>query len=1191
MTFVNPVSSLLSLDVILGKIGEITLQIQQCRDLGHICQGAIADAKTLLDSDRVLIYRFIKDEDGIVAFEVVNPEWPALLGQPLHDPCLPVSWVELYRQEPVTTIANIHAEHLPTDHRALWERLQVQSYIVVPILQQDTWWGLLMAHHCRRTHTWQSLEIQYLQQVALHLGIAVQQTELRQSYQHVVAKFDQLAAAHELTVRDGSDRQQAAATLQEREYYYAQILDSVQEIVFCKAPGSIVTYANKAACDYYGMTVDELRGITDVPFNQLDFTQQYLQDDLHVFLTGEVVNRFEEPNQRADGMVRYFHTIKSPIFDAEGNVSQIVGVSRDITDRKHTEALLRRYERIVSATSDCVSLIDRDYIYQVVNQTYLAWHQKTYDEVVGHPVTTLLDAEFFTTLAQPRLERCLAGEPQQILETWQDYADGHRRYIRMTCTPYVELDGSISGVVVNVHDMTELKQVEEALRLQSTALEACADIIIITDHQGTIEWANPAFTQITGYDLTDALGKNPRDLLKSGHHSPSFYKSLWQTILSGETWRGEITNRRKNGSLYTESVTITPVKDPHGKIRHFVAIKQDISNRKQAELAIQQQNERERMNQAITGRIRQSLDLNQILHTTVTEVRHVLGVDRVLIYRFNADWSGIVIAESLTTGWQPMLGRHISDTYFAVTQGQNYRHGQITAIDNIHTANLDPCYIDMLVQFQVQAKLVVPILQENYQDNELWGLLVAQHCQEARHWEPFEIALLQQLAGQIAIAIQQSELYGQVQALNANLELQVQERTNQLQQALDFEALLKRITDRVRDSLDESQILQTAVQELATELEIECCDAALYDLEHRTATISYEYIRSDIATAKGLVFSMDSSFGLHDQLLQGQCIQFCLTPLWPNSCRSTIDRRTAILSCPFKDEQGVIGDMWLFKPQNDCFSNAEVRLVEQIANQCAIALRQSRLYQAAQIQVQELERLNHLKDDFLSTVSHELRTPMSNIKMATQMLEISLNRLGILADTSIPVKRYFDILREEGQREISLINDLLDLTRLDAGTEPLRLAAVDLPFYIPHLVENFAERMQQQQQRFVLQMATDLPSLTTDIPYLERVLTELIQNACKYTPAGEVITVAAQVTETMMEIGISNSGVEISPVECDRVFDKFYRIPNNDPWKYGGTGLGLSLVKKLVERMSGTIRLESSNNLTQFIVQLPLQDQ
>jgi signal transduction histidine kinase len=292
---------------------------------------------------------------------------------------------------------------------------------------------------------------------------------------------------------------------------------------------------------------------------------------------------------------------------------------------------------------------------------------------------------------------------------------------------------------------------------------------------------------------------------------------------------------------------------------------------------------------------------------------------------------------------------------------------------------------------------------------------------------------------------------------------------------------------------------------------------------------------------------------------------------------------------------------------------ANVNLEEQVSDRTA------QLLQA----VEELERLNRIKDDFLSTVSHELRTPMSNIKLSTQMLEINLKRLGLLDSEASSIPRYFQILKDEGQREINLINNLLDLSRLDAKTDPMVSSEVHLGTWLPEVVKPFVERAHSQQQQFRLEMADDLPTLMTDLSELERVLNELLNNACKYTPPGEEIRVTARVgsvlgrQEEAMENGhggrtalypvaypvmqavvlspydqlflsVTNSGVEIPEGECDRIFDKFYRIPSSDPWKHGGTGLGLALVKGLVERLQGTIRVESAAGQTTFIVQLPL---
>jgi PAS domain S-box-containing protein len=126
------------------------------------------------------------------------------------------------------------------------------------------------------------------------------------------------------------------------------------------------------------------------------------------------------------------------------------------------------------------------------------------------------------------------------------------------------------------------KQAEARLHLQSLALEAAANCILITDKDGTILWANHAFTDLTGYTIEEAIGQNPR-ILKSGVHDAAFYDHLWQIILSGNVWRNEIVNRRKDGTLYTEEATITPVQNQKGEITHFIAVKNDITARKQIE--------------------------------------------------------------------------------------------------------------------------------------------------------------------------------------------------------------------------------------------------------------------------------------------------------------------------------------------------------------------------------------------------------------------------------------------------------------------------------------------------------------------------------------------------------------------------------------------------------------------------------
>lgn len=430
-----------------------------------------------------------------------------------------------------------------------------------------------------------------------------------------------------------------------------------------------------------------------------------------------------------------------------------------------------------------------------------------------------------------------------------------------------------------------------------------------------------------------------------------------------------------------------------------------------------------------------------------------------------------------------------------------------------------------------------------------------------------------------------------LQELNLDLESQVHDRTQQLQRTLDFEALLRGITDRIRDSLEESQILEAAVSQLAEVLTLECCNAGFYSASRDTVTISYSYTRPGWPNIRGTVIQIQGTNDeIHRFIWQGQCVQFC-------SVIRTFDQpQAAILACPIVDDQGVLGDLWLSRQPEQCFEDVEVLLVRQVANQCAIAIRQARLYQAAQSQVAELEQLNRLKDDFLSTVSHELRTPITSMKMAIQMLGISLDREVNLkvelekadADQS-RTARYFKILSQECDREMQLVNDLLDLQRLEVSEPNIIPETLCLQDWTPKLLKIFEARVHTHQQILKIEIDPDLPPLVSDRTSLERILIELLTNACKYTPAGEVIRLKIQKVDGQFQLCVCNSGIEIPPHELLRIFDKFYRIPKTDPWKQGGTGLGLALVQQLVKQLGGSIHVSSANNQTCFTVILPSQ--
>ncbi len=253
-------------------------------------------------------------------------------------------------------------------------------------------------------------------------------------------------------------------------------------------------------------------------------------------------------------------------------------------------------------------------------------------------------------------------------------------------------------------------------------------------------------------------------------------------------------------------------------------------------------------------------------------------------------------------------------------------------------------------------------------------------------------------------------------------------------------------------------------------------------------------------------------------------------------------------------------------------------------------------FHSTQAQLQELETLNRLKDEFLSTVSHELRTPLTNMKMAIQMLGIAIaQKQNLPTEMAKPdaesskVARYFQILSNECDREITLINKFLDLQRLDISAKPLVLETIEVQEWLERVVGLFKIRDRtSDSHNLQIRIADNLPSFICDQFSLESILIELLTNACKFSPADAEIIIAAESKAGFMQIQVTNYGVEIPASELPRIFDKFYRIPSNDPLKQGGTGLGLALVQKMTEYIGGTIKAESGSNYTCFTIQLPL---
>ncbi len=684
---------------------------------------------------------------------------------------------------------------------------------------------------------------------------------------------------------------------------------------------------------------------------------------------------------------------------------------------------------------------------------------------------------------------------------------------------------------------------------------------------------NPTHERWIGIRSDDLRGKKPEDIL-SPIDAAKVCQHYAECVLFGKTISYEQCLQFQ-GVPTCWSTTLTPLRDANSRIYRLIGTSSNITPVKQAEQAVGLQVEREQLLEAIAGRIHQSVELDTILDQTTIELRQFLNCDRVLIYRFEADGSGIIIAESTVT--DPLLGKNITDPCFSGKHREDYGRGCIQIVEDIYAAGLHPCHIDFLASLQVRANLVVPIFKEQ----EMWGLLIAQQCHQSRQWQQTETDLTLQLATQIGIAAEQSELRQQIKDLKAKLELHKQKHKNQLQQVRNFEALVRRMTEQIRDSLNESQVLQTLTQELAELLNLDRCQIELYSTCQTLVTITYE-CSINLPRCQGLTKKIADRLEVYQPLLQKQPLQFLeMVPGWQPKLLVMSQ-----MACPIFDTQGILGNIWLTRPSQEAFDEFEIELVQQVASECAIAIRQAQLYKQTQAQVKELEKCDRLKNQFLRNLSQELRTPITSISLAVQTLESVLTPAEILDIEIVP--QLLQILHNECGRENKLINDLLTLTYLEAEPDPPTLIAIDLQSWLHPIVESFRDLTNCQRQQLNLSVDPALPPLETDITDMERIITELLNHVCKYTPAGETVTVSAHLITDAVELNISNSGLELISNELSRIFEPFYHLSKHDPWKHSGTGLELALVQKMVRHLGGSIDVESGAGQTTFIIKFPL---
>ncbi len=292
----------------------------------------------------------------------------------------------------------------------------------------------------------------------------------------------------------------------------------------------------------------------------------------------------------------------------------------EIAERRAADSARAHFAAIVESSDDAIMSKTPDGVITSWNAAAERLFGYKAAEAVGHLMLMLFPPDRVAEESDI-LARIRRGESVEHFETVRLRKDGTPVDVSVAISPIRDREGLVVGASTIARDITERRHADQQRLLQATAFETAANAIMITDRAGTVLWVNPAFREQTGYAPDEVIGRNPR-LLKSGKHTAAFYKKLWDTILAGRTWRGVFTNRRKDGSLYYDEHTITPVRSSSGEITHFVAIMQDITERRRAEEEIRKLNRE--LERRVVNRTAQLEAANKELEAFCYSVSHDL---------------------------------------------------------------------------------------------------------------------------------------------------------------------------------------------------------------------------------------------------------------------------------------------------------------------------------------------------------------------------------------------------------------------------------------------------------------------------------------------------------------------------------------------------------------------------------------
>lgn len=384
-------------------------------------------------------------------------------------------------------------------------------------------------------------------------------------------------------------RQREEDVLRKSHEKYEELVNTIEGIVWEADPSTFqFTFVSKQAERFLGYPCSQWLAEEAFWKNHLHSDDLWVVAECQKAVAEKRSHEMEYRMIAADGRVVWLRDIGT-VVAVDDRVVRLQGVMTDITARKRTEREMLAqqciFEGFFQGSPLAIAVCKKDGYALNANQTFLEWFGFSLEELRQQPMESLIVPEDLANEARALASKILDGE-MILQETVRKRKGGSLIDVSIAAYPVI-IDDEVAGVYAVFTDISQRKAAEREIHQLSTALEQTADSVLITNRDGVIEYVNAAFEKTTGYSKAEAVGKTPR-ILKSGAQDAEFYRNLWGVILSGEVYRNVLINRRKDGKLYHEEKTITPLRDAAGGITHFISSGRDISERHQHELELRQ---------------------------------------------------------------------------------------------------------------------------------------------------------------------------------------------------------------------------------------------------------------------------------------------------------------------------------------------------------------------------------------------------------------------------------------------------------------------------------------------------------------------------------------------------------------------------------------------------------------------------